>query len=184
MTNSLKLIENFYRDKRAERTKIPLINHIYEGLEIMNSLEASELGKSAYCIHPMLQDTSALIENINYCFDNVNSDIIKLAIKYRLAANAFLCKPTTDIYTKEAMINLMTSLELFSNQDLKDALIADKIQNRKDFLLYHYGTHPRSDELNEYFIKWLDVLDVKSTKIMQNKELVLKYKLEYLKQGK
>ena len=70
MTNSLKLIENFYRDKRAERTKIPLINHIYEGLEIMSSLEASELGKSAYCIHPMLQDTSALIENINYCFDN------------------------------------------------------------------------------------------------------------------
>ena len=47
MTNSLKLIENFYRDKRAERTKIPLINHIYEGLEIMNSLEASDLKLSS-----------------------------------------------------------------------------------------------------------------------------------------
>lgn len=184
MKTTLNLIEDFYRDRRAERTKVPLINHIYEGLEIMESLDASKLSKEAYCIHPMLQDTSALIENINYCFDNVNPHAVKLAIKYRLAANAFLCKPITDVYTKEAIINLMNSLELFSNQDLKDALIADKIQNRKDFLLYHYGTHPRSDELNEYFIKWLDILDVKNIDIMKDKKIVTKYKLEHFKENK
>ena len=33
----------------------------------VNTINASALSKEAYCIHPMLQDDSALLENINYC---------------------------------------------------------------------------------------------------------------------
>ena len=37
-------------------------------------------------------------------------------------------------------------------------LIADKVQNYKDFLLYHKNTHERSDELDEYFNSWFKIL--------------------------
>jgi hypothetical protein len=39
-------------------------------------------------------------------------------------------------------------------------LIADKIQNRKDFELYHLGKHERSSELDSYFKNWLERLDI------------------------
>ena len=39
-------------------------------------------------------------------------------------------------------------------------LIADKVQNRKDFLKYHYGTHKKSVELDIYFKNWLRALNV------------------------
>jgi len=39
-------------------------------------------------------------------------------------------------------------------------LVADKVQNRKDFLAYHKGTHARSDELDYYFKLWLRRLDI------------------------
>ena len=39
-------------------------------------------------------------------------------------------------------------------------LIADKIQNRKDFQLYHLGTHTRSEQLDQYFKNWLEKLEV------------------------
>ena len=43
-------------------------------------------------------------------------------------------------------------------------LIADKIQNYKDFQLFHENTHPRSDRLKEYFLEWFDKLNVHISK--------------------
>ena len=45
-------------------------------------------------------------------------------------------------------------------QEVNTMLIADKIQNRKDFELYHEKTHERSIELKEYFSNWLERLGV------------------------
>lgn len=39
-------------------------------------------------------------------------------------------------------------------------LVADKVQNRKDFKRYHEGTHDRSRELAYYFDLWLTVLQI------------------------
>ena len=44
--------------------------------------------------------------------------------------------------------------------EVRDMLIADKIQNYKDFLFYHKGTHPRSRELEEYFKNWFGILGI------------------------
>ena len=44
--------------------------------------------------------------------------------------------------------------------EVNDMLIADKIQNKKDFMIYHFGKHERSEELHAYFDKWLDVLTI------------------------
>ena len=37
-------------------------------------------------------------------------------------------------------------------------LYADKIQNEKDFKIYHEVTHERSKELREYFDNWINKL--------------------------
>jgi hypothetical protein len=39
-------------------------------------------------------------------------------------------------------------------------LIADKVQNKADFDLYHRGTHPESAKLEMYFDNWLRRLGV------------------------
>jgi hypothetical protein len=39
-------------------------------------------------------------------------------------------------------------------------LVADKIQNRKDFLAQHRANHPRAAELDRYFRLWLERLGV------------------------
>lgn len=41
-------------------------------------------------------------------------------------------------------------------------LCADKIQNYKDFLLYHKNTHPRAKELDEYFNNWFKALKIEN----------------------
>ena len=44
------------------------------------------------------------------------------------------------------------------SKDCCDMLLADKLQNRKDFRLYHLGKHERTKELDHYFDLWIDYL--------------------------
>jgi hypothetical protein len=39
-------------------------------------------------------------------------------------------------------------------------LVADKVQNYKDFMIHHYGTHERSQALYIYFHKWFHALNI------------------------
>lgn len=78
-----------------------------------------------------------------------------LATEYRRAANAYLCKPETDAWSiDDAKKHIGLLLP-----DIRLMLIADKVQNRKDFMAAHYGTHPRSDQLFDYFNNWHEILD-------------------------
>ena len=45
-------------------------------------------------------------------------------------------------------------------KEVRQMLIADKVQNYADFLTYHAHTHSRSKELDFYFKHWLAQLDV------------------------
>lgn len=51
-------------------------------------------------------------------------------------------------------------------------LIVDKVQNRKDFELYHLGKHKRSNELNQYFKNWLERLSISEDKYHHLKQLI------------
>lgn len=153
MTAAYDLIVEHYAMQCAKRSKVPLINHINEGLVILDALGESQRVKDAFCIHPMLQHDRDLAANWKEVADTCDSETILFAMEYRSTANAFL---SDKVRGAEYYDILLSPIKAVNNM-----LIADKVQNRKDFELYHLGTHARSDELNRYFQIWLERLGVR-----------------------
>ena len=144
----LELIKSFYGEQLTARSGVKLINHIYEGLKILDFIDAAEVSKRAYCLHPILQSDEAFNANKSSNFAGINTEALILAMEYRRVANSYLSKAT-----KADFIG-------FSCPEVREMLIADKVQNYKDFLLYHKDSHPRAAELDEYFNNWFDLLGV------------------------
>ncbi|MEW7292564.1 hypothetical protein [Aquimarina sp. 2304DJ70-9] len=149
-----QLIKEYYGNKTTSRSGIELINHIDEGLIILDEIGASEIAKKAYCLHPLVQSDECLSENYGFDFTEINSKVLIAAIEYRSVANEYL---------SNKKISNSNVIRLSPLKDVNDMLIADKIQNRKDFELYHKATHPRSIELDQYFKNWLQKLNIKES---------------------
>lgn len=145
-----QIISDFYNDKITNRSGVKFMNHIDEGLYILEKIGSSEIAKRAYCLHPIVQDDKSLSEN-KYLLKNIDTDVIIASIEYRSVANEYLSKRE---------ISSLSEIRLSPLKDVNDMLIADKIQNRKDFELYHLGKHERSVELDSYFKKWLERLNI------------------------
>lgn len=148
---AFRLISEFYGKETARRSKVSLINHITEGLQILDAIQATEAAKSAYCIHPLVQSNDFLIKHLALDWSPIEGKVLLLAMEYRAVANNYL---STRIIDEIQEINLSPLFEV--NQ----MLIADKVQNRKDFELYHKESHPRSKDLQKYFSNWLKRLDI------------------------
>lgn len=134
----------FYGERTAARSKVPLMNHIYEGISILDKMNASDETKAAWILHPLSQGEEAY---------TATDKVKDLAESYAITANSYLCCPETDNYTFDDM-------PVMPSTEVGQMLYADKLQNYKDFLLYHYGTHERSEQLNNYFQNWLVYLTV------------------------
>ncbi len=147
-----EFISAFYADKKAKRSGVPYIKHIDEGLEILDRIGASNVAKAAYCVHPVFQVPKDL-KQIYGLLDSMSFDprVLVLAMEYRNKANAYPCRPRTDNYE-------LGDLPVMVLPEVKDMLIADKVQNYKDFLKHHKGTHARSEQLDKYFKLWLEHL--------------------------
>jgi hypothetical protein len=139
--NEYKIISDFYGDKTTNRSVVKLINHIDEGLYILERIDASDVAKRAYCLHPIVQDDESLNKN-KHLLSDIDSEVIIAVMEYRSVANEYLSKRN---------IQSIEEIRLSPLKCVNDMLIADKIQNRKDFELYHLGKHERSKELDEYF---------------------------------
>jgi hypothetical protein len=151
----LKLIEDFYGSKKAKRSGVPYINHIYEGLDILNHLGADEHTKDAYCIHPILQADENLKNPIWFVENNsLHCTTMLYTMEYRNVANRGL-----NCY----QVDNPDHIYLSPLPQVNQMLVADKVQNRKDFLKYHLGSHPKSQELDRYFRNWLRRLEVTET---------------------
>lgn len=147
-----KSIVEFYGQRTATRSGVELINHIHEGLMILDVINASEQAKDAYCLHPMVQN----YEDVDVSW----SSVLLLAEEYRNRANSYLCRPETDnISTLDDISKLVGKM----SKDCRDMLYADKVQNRKDFMLYHLN-HARANQLQKYFDLWIDYLN--SSKVL------------------
>lgn len=148
-TNSYARTLAFYRGKRANRSNVPYMNHIIEGMYILLKINADRTAILSYILHPIFQSDEDVV--------NASSDLlhlspinILLAMEYRYIANSYLS------FRK---INDISEIKLSPFKEVNDMLIADKIQNRKDFDLYHLN-HERHKELDEYFTNWLKRLDI------------------------
>ncbi|MBL9017802.1 MAG: hypothetical protein JNL83_26685 [Myxococcales bacterium] len=156
-TAEYQAIARHYGERTARRSGVPLIRHIDHGLAILRAIGATGRAMRAFCLHPLVQadadlaacDLSALTTDVH---------VMALALEYRSVANAAL---STRALASAADIRLSPLAEV------NDMLIADKVQNRADFLLHHAGTHPRSAELDRYFRLWLERLGVDEDRYQQ-----------------
>lgn len=150
-------VRDYYGDKCARRSGVPYIKHINEGIYILRHIGASENAERAWCLHPLIQLDEDLAINIKRLDTlELTSDpyVLALAFEYRNVANRALAKHN---------ITSPDQIELSPITDVNDMLVADKIQNRRDFVQYHYGTHPNSEALLVYFDCWLKRLGVDET---------------------
>lgn len=139
--------------------------------------------KRAFCIHPLLQ-TDGELNSVGR--HHVRSPLsaafpVMLAMEYRARANDFLSdrigiggrgriyEPAKTPEENREGPWVQDPPYIISGQphpgkmpEVKLMLIADKVQNYKDFQQYHINTHPRRVELTYYFNLWLDVLGVDS----------------------
>lgn len=143
------MIANYYGFNTAKRSGVYFMNHVDEGLAVLEWIGASYLSKKAYAIHPIYQGDEDLAYNKDLY--EIDPKVMLRAIEYRSIANEYLSQRT---------ITSLDEIRISPIKDVNDMLIADKVQNRKDFELYHYGKHPRSKELMEYFINWLTKLGI------------------------
>lgn len=142
-----QLISKYYGDRKAARSGVPLINHIKEGDYILWELCAPIAARKAFFLHPLIQNDEDLSNNLELIRE-VKADpyALLLAMEYRNIANQYLShRKISDVW----------DIALSPIDEVNIMLYADKVQNYKDFILYHRGTHPRSDELVEYFENWL-----------------------------
>lgn len=166
MRKALEMIEEFYGDKRAKRSGVRLINHIYEGKAWLEYFHARCPTIEAFCLHPMIQYETDCYENwqkiIRADFDN---EVIMFLMEYRNIANLGL---------RPSVMPEVFNPKISPTYHVNDMLRADKIQNRKDFYKYYRGNAYDTFQLEEYFASWMKVLGVgdkmyeKAVEIMSN----------------
>lgn len=152
-TAEYRLIANYYNARVANRSGVPLINHIVEGDHILLVTGASIQTRKGFLLHPLLQNDNDFSNNIHILNNSyIDQYAVHLALEYRNIANQYLSK---------RIVSSVDEIALSPIQQVNDMLVADKIQNYKDFILYHRSSHPRSAELTDYFENWLARLNIK-----------------------
>lgn len=166
------LVSKFYGDRTAERSGVPLMNHINEGLIVLQWIDADIATLRAWCLHPLVQRDEDLAANYNrlrdlWLAENMDPAVLMLAMEYRNQANAWLSDKVSLVWGADgATARLAWRPKLAGAPStgpltgVKHMLIADKVQNYKDFRTYHSKSHERAQELEAYFEKWLQVLGV------------------------
>lgn len=151
-------IQDLYKDSCAKRSGVPLLNHIEEGLQILHNLDADVTTAQAYCLHPIFQDD----KNLKLAFENWGfvasacetryghtSKPFILTMEYRWVANNYLSKDYDP--NKKPKLSVLP--------EVNQMLIADKLQNFKDFL-HHKDKYDNKDILQKYFVQWLAELEI------------------------
>jgi hypothetical protein len=139
-----ELIAAHYGDRCARRSGVRLMVHIDDGLALLAG--STDDARRAFCLHPLLQADADLVANLDRVAAATTPRVMALAMEYRAVANAAL---STRTYRGPEDIALSPLPEVNA------MLRADKIQNYRDFLAHHAGTHPRAAELKRYFELWL-----------------------------
>lgn len=151
-TPEYNIIENIYSEKYSKRTGVNYMNHIDEGLIILNKLSASLDAKLGYIIHPIFQSDEELKRCYNHTsLTNISPQSLINALEFRNIINN---------YSKFRTIKDFDEIKLSPLKDVNFMVAADIIQKRKDFEQYHIHTHEHSQQLIIYFNNWLKRLNI------------------------
>jgi hypothetical protein len=141
--------------RRARRSNLPYMNHIYEGLYILRDADPGI--KRAWCLHPVFQDPD-LEHQIHLTtpptwvkgLQDIPEEDIELSKQYAITANAHLSymPPKTPRISSHPGVNAM--------------LVADKIQNLKELCVsVPQDLTPNWNRLMQYFnSEWFPVLGI------------------------
>ena len=147
-----RAIAAHYGRRAAARSGVPYLHHIDEGLVIMTRHGATNRAMRAFCLHPLLQNDADLVATYpNLASISDDAQVLALALEYRAVANAAL---------SQRALASAADIALSPLAEVNQMLVADKIQNYKDFILHHRGRHPRSAALERYFQLWLERLGI------------------------
>lgn len=161
-TPEYAVIKNFYGDQTAQRSGVKLIRHIDEGLAVLSDIKANDVAKRAYCLHPLLQGDDALSANYaNQALYKCHPYAIVVAMEYRRVANAYL---------STRHVEKLEEIDLGPLKEVSDMLVADKVQNHKDFHKYHQK-HPRFEQLDYYFKMWFVKLGLSRLEVARLEEV-------------
>lgn len=166
-TYAYELIERFYGKRRAKRSGVLLMDHIDQGLIVLDALRAGQPTKDAFCLHPLFQADAELTTiglDVSHAYSNAYT--IMLVMEYRQWANAWLSDKATHTGGRDGTFVQHGTPTPGPLLEVKHMLIADKVQNYKDFCAHHYGTHARSKELDFYFKTWLRALGVSNERYL------------------
>lgn len=150
MTKYLAMISEYYGDRKAERSQVPLINHIKEGIILLNHLREDESTIGAFCVHPIFQGDEALKKNYERYGPLVEPYVMLLIMEYRKSANSYTTKNGRYYF----------DIQLSPLREVNSMLIVDKVQNKKDFIKHLRGKIDCSSFLDMYFEDWLRALEV------------------------
>lgn len=160
-TREYEAIEKHYGSIKARRSGIHYMNHIDEGLALLRYINSSDNACRAFCLHPMLQiDSDFQRYYATYVTDN--PWVMALAVEYRNVANAYLSPMGK---------RKVEDIQLSPIKEVNEMLVADKIQNRKDFEA-HKEKYGNAAELDYYFRAWLERLDVSELTYQYLKERI------------
>lgn len=139
------LIEAVYAGRHAQRSGVPYMVHVDEGLAILAALGASSRAARAFCLHPLVQADDAFAAHLEQ-LSRADPVVVALAVEYRRVANGYLSHHGP----REP-----AAIDLGPLPEVADMLRADKVQNYAEFLRNHAQSHPRAAALDAYFRAWL-----------------------------
>ena len=155
------LIQRKYSGKVARRSGVSYMNHIREGAFILHLLYGDDEELiAAYCLHPLFQSDTSLAEMLTEeaeALSHISRQVLILAMEYRRVANS---------YTIKDKVRSPDTIDIGPLDRVHKMLVADKIQNKKDFLKYMYRKHERasyervSEHSVQYFDSWLARLGI------------------------
>lgn len=160
-TPEYRAIEAFYGDARARRSGVLFMNHIDEGLFVLRRLDASDAARRAWCLHPIVQGDADLARAVRGgALASFTNEVVVLVMEYRNIANRFLSPMEAHPgYAEPGAIDRSPLVEV------DQMLVADKVQNYKDFRQHHRASHPRAARLELYFQRWLAALGVDPSEV-------------------
>lgn len=145
-------VERYYNNRKPTRANVWLMNHVDEGLAILHAYGADPKASEVFCLHPLIQSDSELLNNRHLLTEFPLFDWAG-TFEYRSVANEYLAHRD---------IESSSSIRLSPLEYVNQAILADKIQNYKDFMLHH-NKHINYSRLFTYFHNWFDIFDVSTT---------------------